>query len=51
MTTTNKIKELDEAKGNVTYLLENSMANVDCHGIAYWAERVAILREEIRKSL
>ncbi|MDD5098595.1 MAG: hypothetical protein PHD31_02685 [Candidatus Pacebacteria bacterium] len=44
----NKIKELEKAKENVKWLLEND-GSADMHGIAYWAERVEILREEIKK--
>ena len=46
-----KIKELEEAKKNVSWLLENGDGLVDMHGIEYWAGRVEKLREEIKTKL
>lgn len=46
-----KFKELEEAKNNVEYLLKESYAMVDFHGIVYWAQRVETLREEIKNNL
>ena len=46
-----KIKELATAKENVKWLLEHESGLADMHGIKYWAERVEILREEIKNEL
>jgi len=43
-----KMEELEQAKENVKYLLENGDALVDMHGIAYWASRVEALREQLK---
>lgn len=45
------IKDLEVAKENVAWLLENADGNVDFHGIEYWAGRVERLRELIKNSL
>lgn len=45
-----KIKELEIAKKNVKWLLEND-GLIDMHRIGYWAERIELLREEIKKEL
>ncbi len=47
----NKLEELRKAKENVDYLLKNSNAFVDMHGLPYWAGEVERLREEIKKEL
>jgi hypothetical protein len=46
-----KLEQLGEAKKNVQYLLENSDASVDFHGLAYWASVVEQLRAEIKATL
>lgn len=46
-----KIKELETAKENVRWLLDNADGLVDMHGIKYWAGRVEELRAEIKQSL
>jgi ribulose-5-phosphate 4-epimerase/fuculose-1-phosphate aldolase len=43
-----KMEELEQAKENVKYLLENGDALVDMHGITYWANRVETLREQLK---
>lgn len=45
------IDELETAKKNVLWLLENPNGQVDMHGIEYWAGRVERLRELIKNSL
>lgn len=46
-----KIKELEKAKEAVLFCLNNPDGLVDMHGLAYWAEVVERLREEIKKQL
>lgn len=46
-----KIKELEEAKKNVRWLLDNESGSVDMKGLEYWARRVEELRKEIKKLL
>lgn len=46
-----KVKQLQKAKDNVIWLINNPTGSVDCHGLIYWAEVVERLREEIRKNL
>lgn len=46
-----KIKELEYAKKAVESILKDANCSVDFHGIKYWAERVELLREEIKKAL
>lgn len=43
-----KYEELQEAKKNVQWLLDNPSGLVDMHGIAYWAGVVERLREEVK---
>lgn len=43
-----KYEELLKAKENVAWLLEHPDGLVDMHGLAYWAERVEKLREEVK---
>ncbi len=43
--------ELNEAKKNVMWLLENASGLIDFKGLVYWAGRVEELRELIKKSL
>jgi hypothetical protein len=45
------VEKLEHAKSAVRYLLDHADANVDFHGIAYWAGEVERLREEIKKVL
>lgn len=51
ITLQNTIKELETAKSNVQYLLDNPSSNVDFHGIEYWAGRVERLRELVKNSI
>jgi len=46
-----KIIELETAKKNTQTLLDEPNASVDFKGLSYWAERVEILREEIKNNL
>lgn len=46
-----KIKELEKAKKNVRWLLENPDGLVDMHSISYWAGVVERLRAEIKSNL
>ena len=46
-----KINELEEAKKNVIWLMDNAEGSVDMHGLKYWAGVVENLREEIKKTL
>lgn len=46
-----KIKDLQLAKQNVLWLIENPSGSVDMHGLVYWAGVVERLREEIKKEL
>ncbi len=46
-----KFEELEKAKKNVIYLLENSNALIDMHGLEYWAGVVERLRNEIKEML
>ena len=50
MTIADKIKELEEAKKNVRWLLDND-GLADMHGLEYWAGRVESLRQEVKESL
>jgi len=43
-----KIEQLEKAKENVKWLLDNSTGLVDFHDIVYWAGVVYKLREEIK---
>ncbi len=47
----NLLKDLMQAKENVSYLLGNADALVDMHGLSYWACRVERLRKEIKEEL
>ncbi|MBQ9658696.1 MAG: hypothetical protein IJV31_08020 [Clostridia bacterium] len=47
----NKVDELAKAKKAVLSTLENIDVLVDMHGLSYWAERVEILRKEIKEML
>lgn len=51
ITLQSKIEELETARKNVLWLLENSEGLVDMHGIEYWARVVERTRELIKKSL
>lgn len=46
-----KLKQLQVAKDNVRWLLDNSDGSVDFKGIGYWASEVERLRAEIKNSL
>lgn len=46
-----KIEQLEYAKRNVLWLLDNASGSVDMKGIVYWAKRVEDLREEIKNQL
>ena len=43
--------DLDYAKKAVETCLKEDGVSVDMHDIVYWAERVKILRERIKKEL
>ena len=45
------LKELEEAKANVRWLLDHPDGLVDFHGLAYWAGVVERLRERAREAL
>lgn len=45
------LERLQKAKDNVRWLLDHENGLVDFHGLAYWAQVVERLREEIRESL
>ena len=42
------LEELDEAKSNAHYLLDNPDALIDMHGLGYWTDRVITLRNKIK---
>jgi hypothetical protein len=46
-----KIEELQKAKANVRWLLDNPDGSVDFHDLTYWAGVVERLRTEIKKEL
>jgi len=46
-----KIEQLEKAKENVIWLVNNPNGNVDFHGLVYWAGVVETLRTEIKNSL
>lgn len=46
-----KIEQLQKAKDNVIWLINNPDGMVDFHGLVYWAQVVERLRGEIKKSL
>jgi len=46
-----KFEELQKAKTNVQYLLDNENALVDMHGLVYWSGVVERLRKEIKSML
>lgn len=45
------IAALNEAKRNVTWLLDHPNGLVDFRGLVHWAGRVEMLREEIKGAL
>jgi len=47
----NKIQELNKAKENVRWLLDNTNGLADMHGLSYWAEVVENLIKEIKENL
>lgn len=47
----NKFKELEKAKENVKWLLDNCDGKVDMYGLEYWAGVVERLRKEIKEML
>ena len=46
-----KIKELNKAKENVKWLLDNPTGLVDMHDIVYWAGVVKRLVDEIKEMI
>lgn len=44
-------EKLQYVKKAVLVTLENADSSVDFHGLAYWAQEVERLREEIKKAL
>lgn len=48
---TEKIAELEKAKKNVSWLLDNPSGLADMHGIVHWAGVIERLRQEIQASL
>jgi hypothetical protein len=44
-----KIEELQTAKENVRWLLDNAEGLIDMKSLAYWAGVVERLREEVKK--
>lgn len=44
-------EQLEKAKHNVRWLLDNESGLVDMHGLSYWASVVERLRIEIKNSL
>lgn len=46
-----RMRELMQAKENVSYLLGNADALVDMHGLSFWACKVERLRKEIKEEL
>lgn len=47
----NKIEELEKAKNNCIWLLDNPDGLADMHGLEYWAGIVERLRKEIKEAL
>lgn len=45
------IDEIEKAKKNVLYLLENPEASIDFHGLEYYAGVVENLREKIKEKI
>jgi hypothetical protein len=45
------MEELNEAKKNVKWLLDNPDGLVDMHGLTYWAGVVERLRQELKAAL
>ena len=46
-----KIKELQKAKTNVIWLVNNPAGCIDMHGLVYWSGVVERLRDDINKEL
>jgi len=46
-----KIAELDKAKKNILWLLDNPNGSADMHGLSYWAKVVEDLVKEIKENL
>lgn len=44
-------EELEKAKSNVRWLLDNRTGLVDMHGLVYWAGEVERLRHEVEGRL
>ena len=44
-------EQLQKAKANVRWLLDNESGLVDMHGLAYWASVVEQLRARIKEDL
>lgn len=48
--TSNLVDDLETAKRNVRWLLDNREGLVDMKGLGYWAGRVVALRNEIKEA-
>lgn len=46
-----KFEQLEKAKANIRWLLDNPGGLADMHGLEYWAGVVTRLRQEIGESL
>ena len=46
-----KLEQLQKAKKNVIWLLDNEAGMVDFHDLVYWSEVVQRLRKEIKELL
>jgi hypothetical protein len=46
-----KFEELQKAKENVKYIIDNPDSLVDMHGLVYWAGVVERLRVEVKATL
>jgi len=51
MKTAEIFEQLQKAKKNVLWLLENESGSVDFHGLEYWAGVVERLRKEIKEAI
>lgn len=46
-----KLAELEKAKNNVRWLLDNPNGSADFHGLGYWGAKVESLVKEIKENL
>lgn len=46
-----KFEQLQKAKDNVRWLLDNPDGSVDFKGIEYWASEIERLRKDIKENL